>query len=132
MFRKRPPAVTSSTSSLRPSERAHIRRQFERVAVDLPGTYRLGDLDDLHTSRLINLSAGGVCLESEDDLAAGTVVRIRFALNGQEIPAAGRVAMSYRDGKTKRFGHGIAFTAFENPRHQEYIAHYVAEALEKP
>jgi hypothetical protein len=131
MFRKRPPAVASSTSSSRVGERAHIRRQFERLIVDLPGTYSLAEHEDAHASRLINLSAGGVCLMADEDLAAGTVVRIHFALGGQEIPAAGRVAMSFRDGKTHRFGHGIAFTAFENPRDQEYIARYVADALHK-
>src|SRR5271154_7045769 len=107
MFRKRPPAVASSTSSSLLGERAHVRRHFERVAVALPGTYSLSECEDAHKSRLVNLSAGGVFLEADEDLAAGTVVRIHFALNGQEIPAAGRVAMSYRDGKTKRFGHGI-------------------------
>ena len=131
MFRKLPPAVTSSTSSAPPGERGNIRRQFERILVDLPGTYSLDHSEDTHRSRLVNLSAGGVCLEADEDLAAGTVLHLHFALGGQEIPAAGRVAMSYRDGKTRRFGYGIAFTAFENPRDQEYIAHYVTEALQK-
>jgi hypothetical protein len=115
------------TSAVGPQPAAAMRR-FVRVTVDIPAAYSVSGRDGRRRARIDDLGAGGVRLESDEDLAAGTVVTIHFPVEAQEIVASGRIALSFFDGTRARFLHGVAFTAI-SPDHRAVIAAYVAGHL---
>jgi len=122
MFGRRPPSVSSAHGHGTPP----AQRRFLRAAVDLPAAYLLADGAQPCAARVVVLSAGGVRFETAEDLPSGTPLELRFALKQREIVAKGHVVMSYFDAVSKRFGHGLAFTAID-PNAQDAIAAHVAE-----
>ena len=121
MFGKGPPSVRSGKDAPPPP----TRRRFERAAVDLAAVYVVMGRAGEGSARIRNLSGGGVRLETEEDLPAGSVLALIFPLGEREIRAQGRVALSFFDSATSRYGHGLAFTAID-PAAQEAIAALVA------
>jgi hypothetical protein len=117
-MRKFPPSVSRSHTS--ESSAAVVPRRFARAAVDLPAQYAVEGRPGWHTSTIDNLGGGGVRLQTEEDVAAGTVVRLRFDVEGTPISATALVAMSLFDKSRERFIHGVAFTAID-PHEQETI-----------
>jgi hypothetical protein len=116
--RKLPPAVSRATTST--SREAVIPRRFARAAVDLPAQYALEGEPVWHTSIIDDLGGGGVRLQTQEDVAAGSVVSLRFDIEGMPIRATARVAMSLFDKSRERFVHGVAFTAID-PQQQATI-----------
>ncbi len=118
MTRKFPPAVSlSKTLEARTSV---IPRRFARAAVDLPAQYAVEGKPEWHTSTIDDLGGGGVRLQTREDVAAGTVVSLRFDIEGLPISATARVAMSLFDKARSRFVHGVAFTSID-PQQQATI-----------
>jgi hypothetical protein len=118
MTRKFPPAV--SLSKTLEGRTAVIPRRFARAAVDLPAQYAVEGKPDWHTSIIDDLGGGGVRLQTREDVAAGTVVSLRFDIEGTPINATARVAMSLFDKTRSRFVHGVAFTSID-PQQQATI-----------
>jgi c-di-GMP-binding flagellar brake protein YcgR len=124
MARKFPPAVARA-------EVAHtsapiVPRRYARVAVELPVQYAVEGRLDWQTSVIDDLGGGGVRLQTVEDVAAGTVVALRFDIDGTAIRATARVAMSLFDKSRARFVHGVAFTTID-PNDQQRIIERVVE-----
>jgi hypothetical protein len=111
MTRKLPPAVSLSKTSDRNSP--IVPRRFARASVDLPAQYAVEGQSGWHTSIIDDLGGGGVRLQTREDVAAGTVVSLRFDIEGTPITATARVAMSLFDKARSKFVHGVAFTSID-------------------
>ncbi len=122
MTRKYPPSVSSSKT---PDDGGpEIPRRFARAVVDLPAQYALEGESDWRPSTIDDLGGGGVRLRTKEDVAAGTLVSLRFDIEGTPVSATARVAMSLFDAARGRFVHGVAFTAID-PAHQATIVRRV-------
>jgi len=121
-MRKYPPLVSraNTTEATVPI----IPRRFARVAVDLPARYAIEGQLGWRASMIDDLGGGGVRLQTEDDVAAGTIVVLQFELEGTPISVRARVAMSLYDRTRSRYIHGVAFTAIE-PQQRERIVRRV-------
>ncbi len=104
------------------------QRRFLRAAVDLAARYVVGSETSERDGSVRDLGGGGLRLSSADDLAPGTGVTVRFSLpaDGTDVTVAGRIVMSFLNGTTKRFEHGIAFTQIEAGRQAAVVA-YIQE-----
>jgi hypothetical protein len=122
MMRKFPPSVSRAKTSELPTP--VLPRRFARVAVDLPVQYAIEGQPGWHASIIDDLGGGGVRLQTQDDVAAGTVVSLRFDIDGTPIAATARVAMSLYDRSRARYFHGVAFTAID-PHQRETIVQRV-------
>lgn len=124
MMRKFPPAVSSAKT---PEGSAPVvPRHYERAAVDLSAQYAIEGRPGWNTSTIDDLGGGGVRLQTEEDVAAGTLLALRFEVGGKPIAATARVAMSLFDQSRSRYVHGVAFTAIE-PEQQQTIVRRVVE-----
>ena len=108
MTRKYPPAVSSATSAPQP---AHVARRYARAVVELPAQYSIDGADEWKSAVIDNVGGGGVRLQTREDVAAGTVVGLRFEIDGSPVSATARIAMSLYDAPRERYVHGAAFTA---------------------
>ncbi|GAC1541119.1 MAG: hypothetical protein NVS2B17_18150 [Candidatus Velthaea sp.] len=127
MFRKRPPAVSSSSQTT--DGPITEKRRYFRASVDIGAEYTV-EHRGARTGRIDDLSAGGVRLETDEDIAAGTILRLAFPAGKVAMNPTGRVVMSFFDGGRKRFLHGVAFTAID-PAQQEAIVALVAELQQR-
>jgi c-di-GMP-binding flagellar brake protein YcgR len=125
MFGKGPPSVSSGKDTSPET----AQRRFARADVDLAASYTTAGALGEREARIGDLSVGGVRLVSDEDVASGSPIELRFALAERPIRAQGRVVLSYFDAGAKRFNHGVAFTAIE-PAAQEAIAALVASGQE--
>jgi hypothetical protein len=121
MTRKFSPTVTSS-KTVRGAP--VIPREYARATVDVPAQYAVEGEPEWHTSTIDDLGGGGVRLQTEQDVPAGTLVSLRFDIEGTPITATARVAMSLFDKSRARFFHGVAFTAID-PKLQRTIVQRV-------
>lgn len=123
MTRKFPPAVATVRT---PQDSPTLpRRRFARAAVDLPAQYAIEGQAAWHASVIDELGGGGVRLQTQHDVAAGTVVALQFELDGVPIAVTARVAMSLFDGARGRFVHGVAFMTID-PLAREAIVNRVS------
>jgi c-di-GMP-binding flagellar brake protein YcgR len=122
MFGKGPPSVRAGKAT----SAFVAQRRFARLAVDLEAALTALNAPGERPARIDDLSGGGVRLMTDLDLAAGSVIAVRFRLGERTVRAQGRVVLSSFDAKANRFGHGVAFTAIE-PGAQAAIAAFVAE-----
>ncbi len=108
------------------------RRRYVRVAVEMPVTYTGNEKDPAKTGHISDLGGGGVRLATDEDLALGSVLLLRFAMPdvGRELVARGRIVLSFYNAEDKRFFHGIAFTQID-PRDQEEIIRYVSAEVQR-
>jgi hypothetical protein len=95
-------------------------RRYDRATVDLPAQYAIAGEPDWRPSTIEVLGGGGVRLQTQEDVAAGTVVTLRFDIEGTPITATARIAMSLFDEARSHFVHGAAFTAID-PEQQNTI-----------
>jgi hypothetical protein len=121
--RKLPPAVSRTNTAA--SRTATIGpRRYLRAAVSLPAQYALDGDADWNACMIDNLGGGGVRIQTEADLAAGTIIALRFIVDALQITATGRIAMSLFDRSRACFIHGVAFTAI-HPEMQEALVRRV-------
>ncbi len=104
------------------------RRQFERTSVDIAVSYSIEGAGVSETARAIDLSGGGVRISSVKQLAQGAHIVLDFHLPKTEgaIVAHGRLVMSFFDGKSKEYSHGVAFTQIAQT-HQEAIVEFIRQ-----
>jgi c-di-GMP-binding flagellar brake protein YcgR len=124
MSRKLPPAVSRAQTS--ETSKTIIPRRFPRVPVDLAAQYAIEGQPDWHTSVIDDLGGGGVRLETQEDVAAGTIVSLRFDVEGTSIRATARVAMSLFDRSRARYVHGVAFTSIDPAQQRAIVRRVVA------
>ncbi len=88
------------------------RRRFARTRVDFPVLYSIVGQEGLHDARAVDLSAAGVRITDTTELEHGTNIALQFCLpkSRREIAAVARIVLSFFDGASKRYGHGVAFT----------------------
>jgi hypothetical protein len=101
-----------------------LRRRFARAAVDLRARYGIEGQSAWHASVIEELGGGGVRLQTEEDLAAGTIIALQFELDGVPIAATACIAMSLFDRPRARFIHGVAFMSID-PLAQQAIVNRV-------
>jgi c-di-GMP-binding flagellar brake protein YcgR len=108
------------------------RRRYVRVPVGLDVNYVRDGSDEGKAGRLSDLGGGGVRLASDEDLALGAVLLLRFELPtaSRELVARGRIVLSFYDAEAQQFFHGIAFTQID-PRDQEVIVTYVNDEVQR-
>lgn len=123
-MRKFPPAVSRAKTS--EGRAPVVPRHFERAAVDLSAQYAIEGHPGWNAGTIDDLGGGGVRLHTEEDVAAGTSLALRFELGGMPIEATARVAMSLFDQSRARYIHGVAFTSIE-PEQQQTIVRCVIE-----
>lgn len=74
--------------------------------------------------RLVNLSATGCLMETDEPLREGEVVRLRFSLPGQtEVEVLGTVARVAQEGSGQQIG--ISFSELDEQK-SEHLARHVA------
>jgi len=89
------------------------RRQYARATVDIPVEFEIEGEPHPHFGTACDLGAGGMRLVTPVDVAARTVLNLRFRLqaNDPEIRARGHIVLSFFNRNERHFQHGIAFTA---------------------
>jgi c-di-GMP-binding flagellar brake protein YcgR len=120
--RKLPPSVsrTLTTERRTPS----VERRYLRAAVNLAAQYTIEGNVGWSQCMIDDLGGGGVRLLTEEDLAAGTTIALRFVVDGTPIVSTARVVMSLFDKSRDRYIHGAAFTAIQ-PAHRQTILNRV-------
>jgi uncharacterized protein (TIGR02266 family) len=97
------------------------RRRYRRMTVRLEAVYVQKGVERAVVAT--TLGAGGLFVASDDPLAAGTRLRIRFHLPGgirdHELDA--RVVWAHREGDPGSQGHGMGLS-FTNPAQSALLA----------
>lgn len=100
------------------------QRQFYRAPVDFP----VNAIIEVETesARAHDLSGAGIRISMERMLDRGQALELRFHLSGgtSELRAHGIVVLSFFEGSTQLYHHGIAFTRI-GAGDREAIVHYI-------
>jgi len=96
------------------------RRRSRRVSVMADIDYRVDGV--VSSKRIADISEGGVFIDTPVPAEVGTTFRLRFALDGNQIEAQGRVAYSQ-----PYIGMGVEFVDLA-PQSRLVIRDYVARA----
>ena len=90
------------------------RRRFPRVALNLLVQYRVDSFDDFLAEYAVNLSLGGLFIDTDEPRPQGTLVYLQFSLrNGTRlIEGLGRVVRVNPPGSPNP-GMGIEFTSLD-------------------
>ncbi|GAC1651969.1 MAG: hypothetical protein NVS9B12_00880 [Vulcanimicrobiaceae bacterium] len=101
------------------------QRQFYRAPVDFPASLHLAGGEPA-IARAQDLSGAGIRISTEGTLDRGQTVELRFRLPGgtAELTAHGFVVLSFFEGASQRYHHGIAFTRI-SAGDREAIVHYI-------
>lgn len=103
------------------------QRQYYRAPVDVAVDATLEDEGSaVIPSRAHDLSGAGIRISMDRNLDSGQVLELQFRLPSgtPEIKAFGRVVLSYFEGSSGRYYHGMAFTRI-SATDQEAIVHYI-------
>ncbi|MFN2528498.1 MAG: PilZ domain-containing protein [Candidatus Baltobacteraceae bacterium] len=108
------------------------QRQYYRAPVDFAVAATRADDDAVLASRAHDLSGAGMRLSMDRDLSKGQVLELHFRLptGAPEIKAFGLIVLSYFEGSSGRYYHGIAFTRI-SASDQEAIVHYIHEVQQR-
>ncbi|MEO6914028.1 MAG: PilZ domain-containing protein [Candidatus Baltobacteraceae bacterium] len=104
------------------------QRRFYRASVNFPVTIAVTGEARIILGNAVDLSGGGVRVETRSDLAKGGQLTLRFKLSesSAEMAVRGHMVLSFYDGSKQQFAHGIAFTQI-SPADQEAIVHFIHE-----
>lgn len=109
-------------------------RQFERAKVNLVASYSVTDGDSIWEghNRILDLSAGGARISSAAYYFQGSQIQLRFTLpsDQREVFVHAWIVMSFFDGSTQQYAHGVAFTHISQAD-QEAILRYVDVLLDE-
>jgi uncharacterized protein (TIGR02266 family) len=110
------------------------RRREPRTKVRIPVNYGL-DAPDLLTDHAVNLSAGGLFLESNKTLPIDTVLMLEFTLPYVDIAVTSRARVAWLNGPILRScpllpqGMGLQFLALNSDRQQAIRTFLTTETL---
>lgn len=100
------------------------RLRSERTQVALSAAMEGQEPHEERHARLVNLSATGCLMETDEPLREGEQVRLRFSLPGQtEVEVVGTVARVAQEASGTQVG--IAFSALDEGK-TEHLARHVA------
>jgi len=108
------------------------QREFYRAAVDFPASVFTGEDDRKEqgpiAGRAHDLSGAGIRISINRSLARGQMLEVRFRIptGKSEVVARGVVALSFFEGSSNQYHHGIAFTKI-SAADQDAIVHYIHE-----
>jgi hypothetical protein len=125
MMGKYPPSV-ALTKTLE-TRSPIVPRRYARAAVDIPVDYAIEGTPGWRTGRIDDLGGGGVRLQTQDDIAAGTIVSLRFEVEQTQIRVTSRIAMSLHDRARECYVHGAAFTSIDPSDRLTIVAHVTAQ-----
>lgn len=102
------------------------QRQFYRAAVDFAVRVLVAEEEAAVPARAHDLSGAGIRISMERELDRGTPLELRFHLpHGKtEIVAHGTVVLSFFEGSSNHYHHGVAFTRI-GAADREAIVHYI-------
>lgn len=111
-------------------QRSPLQRRFPRVRVDIPIVYSMVGDNVWQNARITDLSGGGLRISAAADLVPGAQITLGFNLpqGEQKVLTAGRIVMSFFDGPTQQYSHGVAYTRMSHAD-QEAIVKHVNDAL---
>lgn len=109
-------------------DNAAQQRQYYRAAVDFPAAVTIGEEDAEVRSRAHDLSGAGIRISNERELDRGTPLALHFRLPGgtSDIVAHGYVVLSFFEGSSGHWHHGVAFTRI-GQGDREAIVHFLHE-----
>jgi len=117
------------------------RRLYPRLVVDLSAEYLLEGAESWEEGRMVDLSAGGVGLQTEQELAVETVVaKIHFALPDEEEGSEDRIEASARVVRSERqdnpegkwvYRSGLEFIDLADKDWQVLQRHVLAQMIEQ-
>jgi c-di-GMP-binding flagellar brake protein YcgR len=101
------------------------QRQFYRAPVAFPVSARIGEEDADVSSDAHDLSGAGIRISMERELDRGTPLEMRFHLpqGTSEIVAHGYVVLSFFEGASNRYHHGIAFSRIASGDREAIVNH---------
>lgn len=102
------------------------QRQFYRAPVDFAVSAIIVGETEAQTARAHDLSGAGIRISMPRSLDRGQAVELRFHLPHakNEVMARGLVVLSFFEGSSDTYHHGIAFTQI-GQADQEAIVHYI-------
>ena len=91
-----------------------FERRFYRAGVDFPVTVIVPGAELILNGSAVDLSRGGMRLNTSTDLPAGQPIVLRFTLPSgeREILVRAKIALTFFDASTKCYAHGVAFTQY--------------------
>ncbi len=104
------------------------QRRFYRASVSFPVTIAVTDENLVVLGNAVDLSGGGVRVETRSDLMKGRQLTLRFKLSPEspEMVVRGHMVLSFFNAAKQQFAHGIAFTQISQAD-QEAIVHFIHE-----
>lgn len=119
---------SSIEEAVRSSRFQAQRRQFERAPANMSVVYSIEGAVQWQRASAIDLSGGGLRIWSVDQHAPGVQLAVRFRLPKirRVVQARGRIVMSFFDGKTHDYSHGVAFAHIAQSD-QEAIVEFVKD-----
>lgn len=104
------------------------QRRFYRASVNFPVTVAVTGEEQVILGNAVDLSGGGVRVETRSDLSKGRQLTLRFKLTAgsAEMAVRGHIVLSFFNGSKQQFAHGIAFTQISQAD-QEAIVHFIHE-----
>lgn len=101
------------------------QRQFYRAPVAFPLSARIGEEDADIACTAKDLSGAGIRIAMERELDRGTPLEMRFHLPGGsgEIIAHGYVVLSFFEGSSNQYHHGIAFSRIASGDREAIVNH---------
>jgi hypothetical protein len=101
------------------------RRQFPRIPTEnLVMIHRLGPSEEPETATARQIGLGGLMISSNESLGVDSYLRLKIAVEAEEIEAMGRVVWE-RPGEDGGFDIGVAFISIDTPNSDTLIAQMV-------
>lgn len=102
------------------------QRQFYRAPVAFPVRVRIGEDDADTISDAHDLSGAGIRISMDRELDRGTPLEMRFHLPKatSEVVVHGYVVLSFFEGSSNRYHHGIAFSRI-GAADRDAIVHHI-------
>ncbi len=100
------------------------RRGFDRAAMNIAVIYSIGGDAQSQSALAIDLSGSGIRISTGHPLTRGAEMALEFCLPNSEraVAAQGRLVMSFFDGASHQYSHGIAFTQISKSDQEAIVA----------
>ena len=114
------------------------RRKYPRFELKLDAKYEiLSSMEALEHCSIMNMSAEGVCFESETKIGAGSRVKLEVDLGDKMLPVFlfGEIMWSQelksKDPKKKRFINGVRLMQVPKSDEARFLKYYCDRMVEK-
>lgn len=110
-----------------------FKREHKRAAVRLEAKYARKNLPNLFKDILIrDISAGGLCFESDEEVETKTIVMVSVYLKDEdsEVILEGEIMWNRFDDSVGKNLNGIQFTEIESSDFQTFLSFYCKKILQ--